>query len=609
MSGVFSRYTDAASPDADTVAVEIRRICDSRAFRHSLRQQQLLRYLIGRKLADDRVALREIAIGIDFFRRDPKTYDPKIDAVVRVEVARLRQRLHRYYAEEGAAAAVEVCLIAGSYVPLLRKRAAKAIEIANRAVIAVPALPEPPADRTSLDAEALTREIVETLACLPWVRVMESSTAPESTASKRPQAKPPTPQVDWVLQGRWIAGQASSLIVELVPGRDASPLMSRSIDLAADSALKAHQRLRNELLQYFVPLLAPHGGHPGAAALRGKSAASTRSTAAFDLYHRARAILRQPGSDATAKAVPLLERAVRLDPEFAAAWSELATAYAQRRQLVRTHLERDTTPAVEAAQRAISLDPGAGLAHATLGSLAYSTKFDWPQAQQHFANALAAKPEEAAVRAAYATFLLYSARFEDAQREYDVLRALNPLDLTIRRSLGCLYFYWQRYDLAEDLLKQALEITPQDIYATLLLADTFAQSGRFAESLQAAELMLTLSPGYANSWVYKARALHLLGEHLVADELMSFARARFDARLISGYEEAMLALARGDRNLALEHIRELAIVRGNGSHCIVVDPTFASLWSDPRWSKVLADAGLPDFRARYRAALEPPFPQ
>ena len=92
-------------------------------------------------------ALREIALGIDFFHRPASTYDPKSDPVVRVEAGRLRQRLDRYYHGAGAAAPFEILLDKGSYVPVFRVRAAAAVAIGAQPSVVV--LPLPPATSAS----------------------------------------------------------------------------------------------------------------------------------------------------------------------------------------------------------------------------------------------------------------------------------------------------------------------------------------------------------------------------------------------------------------------------------------------------------------------------
>src|SRR5258707_14316945 len=93
------RAGDSVTQEA--LAAELDRICESPAFRHSLRHQQFLRHLIACKSTGQLAALREMALGIDFFCRPASTYDPKTDAVVRIEAGRLRQRLDRSYPGTG----------------------------------------------------------------------------------------------------------------------------------------------------------------------------------------------------------------------------------------------------------------------------------------------------------------------------------------------------------------------------------------------------------------------------------------------------------------------------------------------------------------------------
>jgi tetratricopeptide (TPR) repeat protein len=193
---------------------------------------------------------------------------------------------------------------------------------------------------------------------------------------------------------------------------------------------------------------------------------------------------------------------------------------------------------------------------------------------------------------------MYSARFDEALREYDVVQALDPLDPGIRCHKGALYFYWRRYDRSETLLTQAIEMSPHDVYARLLLADTYAQSGRPQESLETSRQLIEIAPNYANSYVYQARALQMLGRAEEAATIMNRARARFDDTAITEYEEAMLHVARGSVESTLECLERHALRKANGAHCIVVDPTFTALRPDPRWRSMLERVGLPDFSSR-----------
>lgn len=574
---------------------ELDRICESVAFRHSHQHRQFLRYLIDCKLAGRLTALREIALGIDFFRRPASTYDPKADAVVRVEAGRLRQRLDRYYHGEGAAAPFEISLERGGYLLTFRLRAPAAMVAAAQPCVAV--LPLPAATHEPADAQtaaALTDEIAHTLSRLPQVRVL----GPESSLAADVADSPEEARrlgVMWIVRGSWSEIEPRTLLLEIVGASTGKSLFPQRIDVPPTDTLALHQRVRNEMLHSIAALL---GTRPGVDPAFGDHGASpTRDLEAFDLYQRARYLLRQRNQALLATAIGHLEAAVRIDPNFAAAWAELASAYVRRRQLVFDVAERDPAPAQRAAQRAIELDPNSGPAYAILAGLAYVAEFDWPKADRLFERALAAAPRDLDVRRAFANFLMFSARFAESLLEYDVIQVLDPLDPATRCHKGALYFYWRYYDRAETLLNQAIEMTPQDVYAWLLLADTYAQSERPEESLQASLRLVEIAPSYANSHVYHARALRMLAREEEATAAMERARARFGAS-ITEYEEAMLHIAHHDVDNALACLERHAVRRANGAHCIAVDPTFASLHRDARWQSMLVRSGLPDFSAR-----------
>jgi tetratricopeptide (TPR) repeat protein len=104
------------------LAEELDAICASGAFRHSPRQQRLLRHLVAKLGTGDLASLREIPLGIEVFRRPSAQFDPRKDPIVRVEAGRLRERLARYYALEGERSAIEIVVPIGGYVPIVRTR-------------------------------------------------------------------------------------------------------------------------------------------------------------------------------------------------------------------------------------------------------------------------------------------------------------------------------------------------------------------------------------------------------------------------------------------------------------------------------------------------------
>src|SRR6266568_1080582 len=79
---------------------EIDRILHSDTFRNSDVLRRLLRFLADKTISGSADQLKEYTIGIDALGK-PSSYDPRQDSVVRIQVARLRQKLTEYYRVEG----------------------------------------------------------------------------------------------------------------------------------------------------------------------------------------------------------------------------------------------------------------------------------------------------------------------------------------------------------------------------------------------------------------------------------------------------------------------------------------------------------------------------
>jgi tetratricopeptide (TPR) repeat protein len=116
----FLHESTAISPSL--IDSELTRITRSKSFQQSRRHQQLLRHLVEQTVAGNAAALKEPLLALQVFERPLDAFDPARDTIVRVEARRLRQRLARYYGEEGIDATLEIRLPVGSYVPTLRRR-------------------------------------------------------------------------------------------------------------------------------------------------------------------------------------------------------------------------------------------------------------------------------------------------------------------------------------------------------------------------------------------------------------------------------------------------------------------------------------------------------
>ncbi len=103
-------------PTPPDVRAHLNRILTSTMFRSSKRSQDFLRLVVERTLAGQVEELKERAIGVELFGREPD-YDTHEDAIVRVKANEIRKRLAQYYQSEGAQDHVRIELPTGSYQP------------------------------------------------------------------------------------------------------------------------------------------------------------------------------------------------------------------------------------------------------------------------------------------------------------------------------------------------------------------------------------------------------------------------------------------------------------------------------------------------------------
>jgi hypothetical protein len=93
---------------------QVRRILQSKAFRTSEVHRNLLNYLAEKSIAGEADSLKEYTVGLDVFAK-PESYDPRQESVVRMHMARLRQKLAEYYRTEGTDDPIIVDLPKGGF--------------------------------------------------------------------------------------------------------------------------------------------------------------------------------------------------------------------------------------------------------------------------------------------------------------------------------------------------------------------------------------------------------------------------------------------------------------------------------------------------------------
>lgn len=113
--------------DKRAICEQLDRILKSGPFLQSRRRQRFLEYVVTETLAARGDRLKGYNIAVEVFDRS-ESFDANVDPIVRIEAARLRDRLREYYEADGQNDPVRIELPKGTYSPHIEFRKAATLE-------------------------------------------------------------------------------------------------------------------------------------------------------------------------------------------------------------------------------------------------------------------------------------------------------------------------------------------------------------------------------------------------------------------------------------------------------------------------------------------------
>lgn len=126
----------------------------SEDFQASPKLSELLYHLVTETLGGNAERLKGYAIGLDVFGREPG-FDQGVDAIVRVQMGRLRRLLADYYQGTGAQDPIRIILARGRYAPRFELASGEVLETLPVDTVAeIKAEPEPPEPAATAPAPA-----------------------------------------------------------------------------------------------------------------------------------------------------------------------------------------------------------------------------------------------------------------------------------------------------------------------------------------------------------------------------------------------------------------------------------------------------------------------
>jgi serine/threonine protein kinase/Tfp pilus assembly protein PilF len=210
----------------------------------------------------------------------------------------------------------------------------------------------------------------------------------------------------------------------------------------------------------------------------------TQNYEAYRLYLHGLNSWNKRGEANLINSVEYFEKAIALDPNYALAYAGVADAFSILGNNALWPAEKAYPKAKAAALKALEIDNGLAEAHTSLAAIMQDYDWDFVGAEKEFIVAIALAPGYATAHHWYALFLLTSGHHEEAIREINIARNLDPLSPRISANVGLVHYLARQYSQAIEELNKALEegLISGALYAYIGWA--YEAVGNYGEAVQ-----------------------------------------------------------------------------------------------------------------------------
>jgi len=428
-------------------------------------------------------------------------------------------------------------------------------------------------------SDGLTDEIIRNLSIIDGLEV-KSRTSSFSFKGQPPDIHEVGARLDasLILEGSvFRAGDKLRVNVQLIRVSDDHPLWSGRYDRKLEDIFA----IQDDISRSIVNELRLKVG-------RGQRRYNT-NLEAYDDYLRAGTLLnKMPGyeSESIAASIPLFEKSIAKDPNFAPAYAGIADAYAYMSASARTY-----SPAVaytkmrSACEKALHLDPLLAEAHACMG-LINTRDHAWTEAEKSFRRALDLNPNLSAPRQDFALWVLTPlGSFEEAVRELRIALKLDPLSTKAQNLLDFVLILAGRNEEALANCQKVLTADPDNQFAQQLSGRVLVQQGHLDEGIAILQKLGEGSEGFLGYAYAKA------GRRAQAEQIASHAQ---DWPWI----QALVYAGLGDKDRAIVGLQKMVAIKDPRAGNYLWFPEFALLRGDPRLNDIRKTLGLPEVGSR-----------
>ena len=308
---------------------------------------------------------------------------------------------------------------------------------------------------------------------------------------------------------------------------------------------------------------------------------------AYRVYLKGRNAWNKRTGDALQQAIEFFNQAIAIDANYGAAYAGLADCYNMLVVYGRLEPKEGFPKAKEAAERALEIDESSAEAHSSLAFIKF--RWDWDRAatEREFQTAIRLKPAYAPAHQWYSSYLVAVERFDEAIAEAKRTEELEPLSFVASSHLGWIYYLSGQNDKAIEQCKKILELDPSSFPARRYLGLAYEAKGMYAEAIAEFQRGVKLS-GSPLMLALLGHAYAASGKAAEAKQVLNDLQQLQGTRYVSPYTVAAIHAGLGDQEQAFKWLETAVEGRDIWLMNLKVDPVFAKLRSNRKFTDLLA---------------------
>jgi TolB-like protein/DNA-binding winged helix-turn-helix (wHTH) protein/cytochrome c-type biogenesis protein CcmH/NrfG len=347
------------------------------------------------------------------------------------------------------------------------------------------------------------------------------------------------------------AGGRVRITAQLIQARPQTHVWAESYERPLDDVLTIQREIAQRVTDSLsIELLA---------AVTRSDANAHLNIESYDKYLLGLHELGQGTRESISKAIQYFQEGIAIDPKDARLYSALAEAYESATTYYNSPAE--VMPrAKRAAQRAIELDPQLPSAHVKLGDAYLFFDWNWTRAQEEYRRALEINPSLPEAQLGYADYLGTLGRFDEALSRVQQAYLHDPLAVESRNEALWIYYFSGRMPETIDQCRKTIELEPAAGIPYAILSMAYAQMGKNAETLRAADDAVRVgnSPsGLATT----AAALAQVSEKAKANQVLAMALNEAKGHYICGFIVAAAYTELGEKEKAIDSLQRAFLQR------------------------------------------------